>query len=383
MSRKFPAAAVLACIAFAPGLSAAHWTLQYFYDQLHSQFTIADIVFPSPERGVAVGWIESTNEDKKPKPMSLVTSDGGAHWTQLPLKEAPRSLFFLNDSLGWLVTESGIWQTEESGRTWRKIGDQKKPSPKLRPPPPGPLIMRVCFLTEQHGFAIGYQQTILETQDGGRTWLPVAEAAKPATNPAITSYTQISFSGQNGFIAGVEVPPSREFVRFPAWIDPAASSRRRVTPNEAILLKTRDGGRTWVSSKQSLVGVVWALRLSGATGLEVSRLPDSAQWPAEVNLFDFYAGATRRVFAQPNRNVTDAIPFSGSRAILAAIEPPGRLSSLPIPGKIKMLETSDYAQWNEMDVDYRAVANEVTLAGPDPDHVWAATDTGMILKLIR
>jgi hypothetical protein len=36
-----------------------------------------------------------------------------------------------------------------------------------------------------------------------------------------------------------------------------------------------------------------------------------------------------------------------------------------------------------MTVDYRAVAHSVLLAGPDEDHVWAATDTGMILKLVK
>ena len=34
-----------------------------------------------------------------------------------------------------------------------------------------------------------------------------------------------------------------------------------------------------------------------------------------------------------------------------------------------------------MKVDYRAVAGSVMLAGPDEDHLWAATDTGMILHL--
>jgi hypothetical protein len=35
-----------------------------------------------------------------------------------------------------------------------------------------------------------------------------------------------------------------------------------------------------------------------------------------------------------------------------------------------------------MPVDYRAVAHSVLLTGPDENHVWAATDTGMILKLV-
>jgi len=36
--------------------------------------------------------------------------------------------------------------------------------------------------------------------------------------------------------------------------------------------------------------------------------------------------------------------------------------------------------WTEMSVDYRAVARRAMISGPDPQHVWVATDTGMILK---
>jgi hypothetical protein len=72
-----------------------------------------------------------------------------------------------------------------------------------------------------------------------------------------------------------------------------------------------------------------------------------------------------------------------TRAYLAAVEPPGKLNSLPIPGKVKMLTTLDFETWTEMEVDYKAVARSLVLAGPDPDHQWAATDTGMILHLIQ
>jgi hypothetical protein len=34
-----------------------------------------------------------------------------------------------------------------------------------------------------------------------------------------------------------------------------------------------------------------------------------------------------------------------------------------------------------MDVDYRAVAQRATIAAPDAEHLFVATDTGMILTL--
>src|SRR5580700_5963772 len=97
------------------------WEIQYFYDEVRTQLELVDVAFPSAERGVAVGSIWDQNPQKAPKPVSLVTSDGGAHWETIPLKDVPRSIFFLNDSLGWMVGENGIWQTEESGKSWKKI----------------------------------------------------------------------------------------------------------------------------------------------------------------------------------------------------------------------------------------------------------------------
>src|SRR6516162_3340029 len=179
-----------------PALHAQRWTVQYFYDEARTQLTIADLVFPSPQRGIAVGWTQET--DHKPKPVTLVTSDGGANWTLTPFHELPRSLFFLNESQGWMVTEEGLWFTEESGRSWKRIGDQLKPDKKLRPSPPGGLIMRLRFSDPQNGYAVGYQKTVSRTADGGHTWTPLPDASKPAGDPAFTAYTQIAFDGTLG-----------------------------------------------------------------------------------------------------------------------------------------------------------------------------------------
>ena len=72
--------------------------------------------------------------------------------------------------------------------------------------------------------------------------------------------------------------------------------------------------------------------------------------------------------------------ISRAKALLAAVEVNGQLKDLPIPGKLVMLESEDLENWREMSVDYRAVARRAMISGPDPKHVWAATDTGMILK---
>ncbi|HLW76296.1 MAG TPA: hypothetical protein VKS01_04910, partial [Bryobacteraceae bacterium] len=174
-------------LALAP-VFAQKWKVQYFYDEGRDNLAIGDLAFPSPERGIAVGTIADELGRGRPRFTALLTSDGGAHWTLQPLAEHPRSIFFLNDSTGWMVTDEGFWITRESGRSWKRLASQIKPNKKISHVEGG-LITRVWFLDEQHGFAIGAQKSVYESHDGGVSWKPVLEAAQPTGNPSFTAYT--------------------------------------------------------------------------------------------------------------------------------------------------------------------------------------------------
>jgi hypothetical protein len=374
---------MLRWITFATLLPLAawgqRWEIQYFYDEPHARLDIVDIAFPSAVRGIAVGAIWDQNPEKTPKPVALITSDGGARWTTVPLKDNPRSIYFLNDSLGWMVGDGGIWQTEESGRSWNKIGGQKKGDQKFGSA--AGMIAKVWFVDPQHGFAVGYQKTALETIDGGKTWKPIAEAAKTSANPSYTAYSQIAFANSKlGIIAGGAIPPRRDSPRFPAWMAPEQAVKQREVPTLTLTLETRDA-QTWTASTAPLLGWLSALRMTPTQGLYVFGYADSFDFPSEVYHLNLADGKSASAFHAPNRRVTDALLFDGSGAFLAAVEPPGKLASAPIPGKVRMLRSADFADWREMDVDYRAVAQSIVMAGPDAQHLWAATDTGMILHL--
>lgn len=349
----------------ASAAPAGRWRLQYFYDADNSSLAIADLQFPTPQLGMAVGYLIKAG---KFLPGGVVTRDGGRSWAPLALPRPGVSLFFLDQSLGWLVTDDGgIWKTTEFGRHW---------TPLVRLPG----AIRVHFLDESRGWAVGARKSIWESSDGGKQWRKLPAAAEPKTARDFTTYSTIAFANsRTGLIAGwSKRPPSR---RFPDWMAP--ESRPPELPSVTLLLRTGDGGAHWEATESSLFGRVTQARLApDGRGLNLIEFRDAFDWPAEVYRFDWRTGHTERAFRQKDRAVTDiALPSQGP-AYLAAIEPPGKLLQSPIPGKLKILRSDDLSHWQEMEVDYRAVARRAFLAAPDAAHLWVATDTGMILKLV-
>jgi hypothetical protein len=282
-----------------------------------------------------------------------------------------------------MVTDHGLWFTEESGRTWKKLSEQIKPDKNLEPETTIPLLLRVWFLDEKHGFGVGLQKTIVETKDGGRTWVPVAAAAEPAGNPAYTAYTHIVFSdAKHGAIVGGSQPPRHEEGfrgAVPAWMDPERASKRKQVPTLTLLLETDDGGTTWRSTTAPLFGLASSLRFTGAEGLIVMRFNESFNWPSEV--YRLAGPDTKSVFRDKTPCVNDALLFKGPHVFLAGVEPTGKMNIAALPGKLKILESEDFSTWTEIPVDYKAEGRSVVMAGPDPEHMWLATDTGMILHL--
>jgi Photosynthesis system II assembly factor YCF48 len=361
-------AGAMLAISAGQALCAEKWRVQYFYDKNHSSLVINDLVFPSPSHGVAVGHIDENNDSR---PVSIVTDDGGANWTIKSLKQMPISLFFLDDSLGWMVTPKGIWRTEEGGRSWRELPK----SPKLQ------ILVR--FLDEQHGFAVGTNKSAYQTVDGGKTWEPIAAAEEPKTNPEFTVYNNITFANAtSGFINGYSARPRRDDQK-PAWLDADAEdgTARREWPHMSIMLNTHDGGKTWTPSTVSMFGrITRAMFLPDGSGLGLIEFTDTFKWPSEVHRLSSGTGKSDIVYNAKDRDITDVL-LQPRGAYLAGVEVVGRLQHTPIPRKVKILKSTDLANWEEMDVDYHADATRAMLRAASDGTLWVATDTGMILKL--
>ncbi|MEN6604700.1 MAG: YCF48-related protein, partial [Bryobacteraceae bacterium] len=246
-------------------------------------------------------------------------------------------------------------------------------------------ILRVYFLNENRGFAIGPRKTILETSDGGKSWSALKVVEKVPTSTANTVFTAIDFlAGRFGIIAGWSRPPQRNAYRLPEWMDPESALKRRELPASTVVLETRDSGSNWNSQVTSMFGRISLLRISrAASALSVFEFDDSFEYASEVFRVDLRTGKSWRVFREKDRMATDVYEDGEGTAYIAAIECAGKLRRSPIPGKLKIFSSGDLKSWHVMPVDYRAVAHQAILAAAGPAHIWAATDTGMILKLER
>jgi hypothetical protein len=361
--------ALIAAAAVSGADNTERWRVLYSYDDLNSSLVINDFKFLTPQRGVAAGF--ELNKNGKIKPTTLVTSDGGLHWTLTPIKDVPISLFF-KESRGWIVTDEAIWRSEDAGRTWRKLA-------------PLPAMERVYFITPDHGWAAGGLKKVYETTDGGKTWTELAIAAQPDSTPEQTVYNWIDFASPDvGIVTGWSLPEGEKPPILPEWVSPAHnSSSRREVPHLSIFLQTRNGGRTWSTQTGSLFGHVSRVRLSlSGYGLGVIEFKDAFDWPSEVFRIDWTTGESSRVFREQNRLITDvALPPTGP-SYLVGIEKLDHLNDSPVPGKLKVLRSEDLDNWQEMDVDYRATAHRAMISVLDEKNIWIATDTGMILKLV-
>ncbi|BDC52158.1 hypothetical protein F183_A44730 [Bryobacterales bacterium F-183] len=366
------ASLLLSQTAPEPVTRPASWKMQYFYDEDKSELTITDLEFQSVTSGAACGVI--TYERKRPQGVVLLTRDGGVTWKQVQAPDVPIDIQFVDDSQVFLLTDKGIYKSEERGLEWKKLKGMAG-------------LNAIHFLDSKRGFVAGVRKQLLATEDGGKTWTPVAEAAKPSAKPEFTSYNWIAFRKDGrGIVLGGSTPPRPRDLPVPAWADPEAAMKQREWPKLSIALETTDGGKNWKSDTAPVFGRMAKLRFGPAESplaMSLLRYDHAFDYSAEVHLVHWVSGKSAPIFARKDSFVTD-VGFTGAKSgFLAAIERPGTMAQSPLPGKLRIHGSADLSLWTEMPVDYRAVGTFATMSVVDAGHAWVALDSGMILHLTR
>lgn len=362
------AALVLSATLAAQTAPAPRWRIKFFHDQDNSSIDFSDLKFVSPRLGIAVGALVAQSAGRsRATGVALVTKDGGNTWTQQKLPEVPRTLFALHEGALWMVAANdGLYRSGDFGTTWKRIASLK-----------GGL--RVHFLDEKRGIAVGIRKAVWRSNDGGQKWTPVPEAATPKTKEENSAYTTITaIDAKRLLITGFSRPPRRGAARVPEWMDP--DSQPSQVPNVAITLESRDAGLTWSAQTAAVFGQVTRVASTPQVGLSLVEFGEGFSFPSELLLVGWNRGANKRVFREKDRAVKDVALDPLGRGLIVAIERSGSITDLPIPGRLHVLESLDLEKWAEAEVDYKAVANSAVIAIAGETARFIATDTGMILK---
>jgi photosystem II stability/assembly factor-like uncharacterized protein len=266
------------------------------------------------------------------------TRDGGQHWEKISSdppygSRGPTSLFFLDAQRGWISCDSGVFATQDGGKTWQPLLTQTSADP---------LAVQfsnaegIDMLSPQVGYAIFHQtnlnsgqDALVKTRDGGTTWQPVYSAPAAALWPRqlfqmITDGQGIGV-GDAGLMAtadagqtwsalpgkvqakGCDLAVQVSGLSFPDPQHGWATLKCGLSPWPGIATTT-DGGRTWreqtgigSSSGDGFVGVSFPDRQTGYLVSQAGYLYHTSNGGATFALADPHSVHTASLqFAAPD-----------------------------------------------------------------------------------
>ncbi|WP_156895488.1 WD40/YVTN/BNR-like repeat-containing protein [Massilia putida] len=224
------------------------------------------------QRLVAAGW----------RGHIVISDDQGRHWTQatVPVSVDLVALGFPTPAQGWAVGHGGvILHSSDGGRTWVRQADgrslgaatvryyealaahgdpgiAKTLADARANTTNGPELpwLGVHFLNEREGYVVGAFNSIMKTEDGGKSWLPWMERVD---NPKGYHLNAITAVGQTLYIAAEQGTVFRlksGGARFEALDTGYRGSFFGIVGNDEVLLayglggvayRSADGGTHW------------------------------------------------------------------------------------------------------------------------------------------
>lgn len=187
-------------------------------------------------------------------------TEAEANWTVLREDDFIRAdgiegmlqdVYFMDNKNGLVVGNNGLMlETADGGKTWKKkevnmrppgAGTGQRPGGGGGGPPAGfggggaVTLYNIYFVNQEIGFITGARGTILKSEDGGKTW-----NRKIARSGTAQQNTNRRRGGIRANLMGIQM--ISETVGF-------------IAGSENTLLKTTDGGETWIgSSERARVG---------------------------------------------------------------------------------------------------------------------------------
>ncbi|KAF5177663.1 Photosystem II stability/assembly factor protein [Thalictrum thalictroides] len=291
------------------------------------------------------------------------------------------------------------------------VGFQEPAKSEESPPPladwervylpidPGVVLLDIAFVPEDlnHGFLLGTRQTLLETKDGGNTWVP---RSIPAAEDEDFNYrfNSISFKGKEGWIVGKpsillytsdsgdtweRIPLSAQLPGDIVYIKATDDKSAEMVTDEGAIYVTSNRGYNWRAAVQETVSATLNRTVSsGISGASyytgtfntVNRSPDGS-YVAVSSRGNFYlTWEPGQPYWQPhNRAVARRIQNMGWRA-------DGGLWLLARGGGLYLSKgTGISEEFEEVPVQSRGFGI-LDVGYRSKDEAWAAGGSGILLR---
>lgn len=183
---------------------------------------LSEVFFPDQATGYLVGGLYKTGT-------ILKTTDSGGSWNIIAddIPAHLNDLFFFDSVNGFIFGNKGyIAKTHDGGENWTEQNSGSTES-----------INAGFCIDENNIYAVGSMGTILHSADGGLNWT----SQNSGTELALTSIYFID--SQTGYVAGGAVSHENGYPE----------------PLRQIILKTNDGGKTWIQQSSSSNAIICAL----------------------------------------------------------------------------------------------------------------------------
>lgn len=226
-----------------------------------------------------------------------------------------------------------------------------------------------------HGWLVGAQSTLLETQDGGQTWKP----QQLALGEQPYRFSSVSFRGQEGWIVGqpsillhsldggqswTRVTLSEKLPGAPNTIVALGAQTAEMTTDVGAIYRTSDGGKTWKAMVEEAVGVVRNIARS-----------DDGKYVAVSSRGNFYSiwEPGQAAWSPQNRNSSRRLQNMGFTA-------DGRLWLLARGGQIQFSNPEEESGWDKpITPEFASSWGLLDLAYRTPKEIWVAGGGGNLL----
>ncbi len=234
----------------------------------------------------------------------------------------------------------------------------------------------VAFTDADHGFLVGSNRMILETNDGGSSWSERSLDLPEEENFRLIS---IDFEGDDGWIAGQPgllmhtTDGGNNWTRLfldtklpgePYLITALGRNSAELATNVGAVYRTSDGGGSWDAEVSDAAGAVRDLRRS-----------DDGRYVSVSSLGNFYASW------DPGQSVWQVHQrVSSQRLQSIGYQPNARLWMLARGAQIRLNDdASDNESWGKPIVPITNGYGYLDLAWTDDGALWAAGGNGTLL----